>query len=1056
MKDSDKDELTLDDFPEGDEKKTVKKEAEDLDLADLDTTLEELRSLEKDLEKLKVRGDEITTPSPAEDRTPTEVSEDIDDITIAEGTLEGEVSAPPEISNIVEDEGMLKLFIGYEKDTNNPYYLPFPTGGSLLHTGIFAKSGWGKTGLIQVFMEECAEKGIPVFYFSEKDDMKRMIKFRNQEEIQGDLVDHYEDVRKKISVCVFTNPPNTQGIPLSFNPFRHILTNQEIQEILKNEPNKKDELLNQREQIVSNIVHDILMKCKYTERTMGNYSPYLSRFINTCLEKEIEIPDVETLIKLIANPPLDTLLAIDKYYNIRGKEKRSLLNRLETLTLPPLKYIFSRSGHEFNVAKLIAPREGKTPINIFVFPKLTTKQKMDFIARALQNIAFWAQRQGKAQNRIRMAIIVDEAHVFAPAGAYQPPTKSQILYISKLLREQGVVLLVASQRLNTVDRNIRSNLSFQFFGSLNDIDDRKELIKYLRKFAESDDYKELEAEYNRMKTREFMLACDSPRIEPKVIFVRDVFTSMENVTEAEILKNVEENKKYFPFEAAKASRPFVAQEQFAPTSVTETIKELPEYYIQDIGNEQLDLETLFSKLIHGKKNFITQNIEITKFYVPFKYTVKKVLLTGDLDFVIGDQTISSSIDIEFPVTFFTELSDRIDLSLITHKKEQIQVAFDPSRLFNTEDLDLSELMAKLDTKPTSEIVLSIRKADLLGKKLPILSYENKAQRHILSELKKQWEAIINSPEDYGIEENNNPVLVKTQLEEETDKLRRLTKEATEFKPSFDKFKKAYQEAQKQLAKTEKEYHEAKRTRLTPGLKKYFKDKLAYLQQRIEKSEEGMQLYKQLQQEFLEQKQVVDKLKERVTNLQKVKIVGFEELNEDAASTIFHKLTKTERDEEEGIVYMPAAIVRLAIRTSNNEILTKSMLVNYYSAKEILGMCDKCYENIRKMHQAADSIFYSTLYICSECGNLLCKNHRKEYNGQYYCLDHFGLCSYCGQDKLIQELKKCEICGKIVCEEHLKPCDECGKMTCPSCGAVEEKKTMFGKKELFLCKRCRHK
>ncbi|MHA1687141.1 MAG: hypothetical protein ACTSYD_12185, partial [Candidatus Heimdallarchaeaceae archaeon] len=457
--------------------------------------------------------------------------------------------------------------------------------------------------------------------------------------------------------------------------------------------------------------------------------------------------------------------------------------------------------------------------------------------------------------------------------------------------------------------------------------------------------------------------------------------------------------------------------------------------------------------IQGNKNFSIQNIEVIKFFVPFKYFTKKITLSTDVEFNVGNQAIEATLDTTFPVTFFLELSDRMDLSLLTQGKEKIQVAFDPSKLFNADKLDLTQLMTKLDSAPSSQIVLPIRKSDQSKKDLPIFSYEKSAHEKLRAEIEKHWNVVLSHPEEYGISDDNNVLLIKEQLKKEKQKLIKVTKDAQAFKPSFEKFKKAYNEAQEQLKQVKKEYQEMKRGRLTTRLQQYYQNKISSLKKRVEKSQEGIALYQEIQQEFLEQKKIVDELTTKIKELEKVKIEGYEQITPEVLSTIFHTATKTERDSDAGIVYLPAAIVRLYIRTAEGKHSTKYMLVNYYDGKKIVGLCDQCHENILKRHRAEDNIFYSTLYICSVCGNLLCKNHTKEYEGAYYCLDHFSICKICGKERLLKELSTCELCQSTVCGEHTQTCEICGKLVCSTCGRTVEKKTMFGKKEIYVCDRC---
>lgn len=82
-----------------------------------------------------------------------------------------------------------------------------------------------------------------------------------------------------------------------------------------------------------------------------------------------------------------------------------------------------------------------------------------------------------------ITLFVDEAQDGVPSGIAQRDPTNGVIAIARKGRDRGINLVVASQRVKTVDISIRANLSYTYFFKLRELADLKEANQLINDFS---------------------------------------------------------------------------------------------------------------------------------------------------------------------------------------------------------------------------------------------------------------------------------------------------------------------------------------------------------------------------------------------------------------------------------------------------------------------------------------------------------------------------------------------------------------------------------------------
>ncbi len=95
------------------------------------------------------------------------------------------------------------------------------------------------------------------------------------------------------------------------------------------------------------------------------------------------------------------------------------------------------------------------------------KDDVDFIAKYIYGLQ---SAYGKG-HFAKITLFIDEAQEAVPSGTYQKNPDNGVLLLARMGRKRGINLVIVSQRLNTVDINLRANLSDIFIFQLRELSD---------------------------------------------------------------------------------------------------------------------------------------------------------------------------------------------------------------------------------------------------------------------------------------------------------------------------------------------------------------------------------------------------------------------------------------------------------------------------------------------------------------------------------------------------------------------------------------------------------
>lgn len=107
---------------------------------------------------------------------------------------------------------------------------------------------------------------------------------------------------------------------------------------------------------------------------------------------------------------------------------------------------------------------------VFVPTFSKEKKQLDEVARYILAI----QDGYGITHKAKLTFLIDEAQECIPSGTAQTWANHGALMLARMGRKKGVNLIVASQRIKTVDINIRANLDYTYFFRLEELSDINE------------------------------------------------------------------------------------------------------------------------------------------------------------------------------------------------------------------------------------------------------------------------------------------------------------------------------------------------------------------------------------------------------------------------------------------------------------------------------------------------------------------------------------------------------------------------------------------------------
>ena len=188
-------------------------------------------------------------------------------------------------------------------------------------------------------------------------------------------------------------------------------------------------------------------------------------------------PDLEALLTALVDPPFAKVgvFPTDKFFP--PDDRMSLAMRLNALIASPAFAAWAE-GAPLDVARLLAPDQGRTPVNVFTIAHLSEPERHFFVGILLDRIAAWS-RTLPGSNQLKALVFFDEVWGYLPPHPKDPPAKRPLLALMKQARAVGVGVVLATQNPVDLDYKALSNAGTWFVGLLQTRNDRDRVAEGL-------------------------------------------------------------------------------------------------------------------------------------------------------------------------------------------------------------------------------------------------------------------------------------------------------------------------------------------------------------------------------------------------------------------------------------------------------------------------------------------------------------------------------------------------------------------------------------------------
>ncbi len=376
-----------------------------------------------------------------------------------------------------------------------PYALP--AHDLLTHGVIVGMTGSGKTGLLTVLVEEALAAGVPCLLVDVKGDLANLaLAFPSFDEaamapwVEADAGDEdgvadppvvakavetrraglagwqIDEARlaayaKGIHVRVIT-PGSDAGEPL------HLLS------ALEQRSGRWDDDADAARATLSAAVSLVL---RLTGRDADPGRSREHALLSVLAERRLAKGGTATLGELMSDlnePPISQIgeLPLDAF--VSPKLRGELAADLNTLVASP-SFASWRRGQAIDVARWMAPVEGRTPATIVSVAHLDDTERQLVLGVLLEEVLSWV-RSLPGSSRLKALVAFDEVYGFVPPHPASPPTKRPIVALMKQARAFGVGCVLATQNPMDLDYRALSNAGTWMLGRLQTDADRARVV----------------------------------------------------------------------------------------------------------------------------------------------------------------------------------------------------------------------------------------------------------------------------------------------------------------------------------------------------------------------------------------------------------------------------------------------------------------------------------------------------------------------------------------------------------------------------------------------------
>jgi hypothetical protein len=185
---------------------------------------------------------------------------------------------------------------------------------------------------------------------------------------------------------------------------------------------------------------------------------------------------LEDLVRLIQQPPLERVGAVDLESFFPAKERFALAMQLNNLLASP-GFAAWTQGEPLDVQRLLYTPEGKPRLSILSIAHLSDAERMFFVTLLLGEVVAWMRTQ-TGTSSLRAILYMDEIFGFFPPSA-NPPSKTPLLTLMKQARAFGLGVVLATQNPVDLDYKGLSNAGTWFLGRLQTERDKARVLEGL-------------------------------------------------------------------------------------------------------------------------------------------------------------------------------------------------------------------------------------------------------------------------------------------------------------------------------------------------------------------------------------------------------------------------------------------------------------------------------------------------------------------------------------------------------------------------------------------------
>jgi hypothetical protein len=434
---------------------------------------------------------------------------------------------------------MGELFLGLENSSKQKMNLDVKA--LTTHGFVLGMTGSGKTGVCVVMIEELLRQGIPVLAVDSKGDLGTLLlNFApNSPELQtwtpdaakaserisaaleaaGMPLDKFSELKKSYDARLYT-PGSNIGLPIDL-----------LGSLAPPADLAPESVAESSDGVVRGLLG--LLGVEADPLTSREYL-LLVQIIST-LWQQGQTPSLIDLVKLVANPPFQTVgaLPLDDFFP--SKDRSALMIRMNGLLASP-KFAAWRSGEPFDLNTLLKAPDGRPRLSIFSVAHLSDEERLFAVAQLLERTQTWMRKQG-GSSAVRAVILIDEIFGYFPPSPANPPTKQPLLALLKQARAFGVSIVLATQNPIDLDYRGLANIGTWLVGRLQTEQDKNRIRDALMGAAAASQTTpaQIDSLIATLEPRKFLLH-SVHRPVPTVFASRDAWTYLRGPFSADEIK----------------------------------------------------------------------------------------------------------------------------------------------------------------------------------------------------------------------------------------------------------------------------------------------------------------------------------------------------------------------------------------------------------------------------------------------------------------------------------------------------------------------------------------